>query len=81
MMGTKARSFSLLPYDLSLEDLVPEDNFYRRLQATLDLYLAPFTEMVSVGRFARRPYRLLGFRCVSALDRRGHQDYIAGMVD
>jgi transposase len=26
-----------LPHDLSLEDLVPEDNFYRRLQARLDL--------------------------------------------
>jgi transposase len=37
MMGTKIRSFSPLPDDLSLEDLVPEGNFYRRLQATLDL--------------------------------------------
>jgi hypothetical protein len=37
MMGTKIRSFSPLPHDLSLEDLVPEDNFYRRLQARLDL--------------------------------------------
>jgi transposase len=37
MMGTKVRSFSPLPHDLSLEDLVPEDNFYRRLQARLDL--------------------------------------------
>jgi transposase len=37
MMGTKLRSFSPLPDDLSLEDLVPEDNFYRRLQARLDL--------------------------------------------
>ena len=37
MMGTKIRSFSLLPHDLSLEDLVPHDHFYRRLQATLDL--------------------------------------------
>jgi transposase len=37
MMGTKIRSFSPLPYDLSLEDLVPEDNFYRRLETTLDL--------------------------------------------
>ncbi len=36
-MGTKIRSFTPLPYDLSLEDLVPEDNFYRRLEATLDL--------------------------------------------
>jgi transposase len=37
MMGTKVRSFSPLPDDLSLEDLVPEDHFYRRLEATLDL--------------------------------------------
>ena len=37
MMGTKIRSFAPLPDELSLEDLVPEDNFYRHLQATLDL--------------------------------------------
>jgi len=40
MMGTKVRSFSPLPYDLSLEDLVPQENFYRRLEATLDLSFA-----------------------------------------
>ena len=37
MMGTKIRSFASLPDDLSLEELVPQDNFYRRLEATLDL--------------------------------------------
>ena len=37
MMGTKIRTFSPLPDDLSLEELVPKDNFYRRLQARLDL--------------------------------------------
>jgi transposase len=37
MMGTKTRSFAPLPHDLSLEDLVPKDHFYRRLEATLDL--------------------------------------------
>ena len=37
MMGTKVRSFAPLPENISLEDLVPEENFYRRLQATLDL--------------------------------------------
>ena len=37
MMGNKIRSFSPLPHHLSLEDLVPEDNFYCRLQARLDL--------------------------------------------
>jgi transposase len=37
MMGTKIRSFAPLPHDLSLEDLVPEEHLYRRLEATLDL--------------------------------------------
>ena len=37
MMGTKTRSFATLPQDISLEDLVPEDHFYRRLEARLDL--------------------------------------------
>jgi hypothetical protein len=37
MMGTKTRDFAPLPDDLSLEALVPKDNFYRRLEATLDL--------------------------------------------
>ena len=37
MMGFKYRSFAPLPTDLSLEELVPRDNFYRRLEAELDL--------------------------------------------
>jgi hypothetical protein len=37
MMGTKIRSLALLPRDVSLEDLGPKDNFYRRLEETLDL--------------------------------------------
>jgi transposase len=37
MMGTKTRTFAPLPDDLSLEDLLPEDHFYRRLEAALDL--------------------------------------------
>ncbi len=37
MMGTKERVFSPLPHGVSLEDLVPQDNFYRRLEETLDL--------------------------------------------
>ena len=37
MMGTKIRSFSPLPADLSLEELVPDGHFYRRLEARLDL--------------------------------------------
>ena len=37
MMGIKEREFRSLPDNLSLEELVPKDNFYRRLEATLDL--------------------------------------------
>jgi len=36
MMGTKIRNFTPLP-DLSLEEFVPNDNFYRHLEETLDL--------------------------------------------
>src|ERR671914_979220 len=36
MMGTKARAFAPL-CNRSLENLVPADNFYRHLEATLDL--------------------------------------------
>ena len=36
MMGTKIRHFAPLP-DLSLEELVPKDNFYRWLEERLDL--------------------------------------------
>ena len=36
MMGTKARVFGLL-HDVSLEDLVPRDTFYRHVEAKLDL--------------------------------------------
>jgi len=36
MMATKERNFSPLK-DLSLEELVPDDNFYRRLERTVDL--------------------------------------------
>jgi transposase len=36
-MGTKERIFSPLPHDVSLEELVPKGDFYRRLQAALDL--------------------------------------------
>ena len=37
MMGTKTRAFAPLPDDVSLEELVCEDHFYRRLEAALDL--------------------------------------------
>ena len=37
VMGIKERLFSPLPRGFSLEGLVPKDNFYRRLEQTLDL--------------------------------------------
>jgi transposase len=37
MMGTKERNFRSLSDDISLEELVPKDNFYRRLEERLDL--------------------------------------------
>ncbi|MDP9480682.1 MAG: transposase [Actinomycetota bacterium] len=36
-MGIKERRFGPLPREISLEDLVPQDSFYRRLEAALDL--------------------------------------------
>ncbi len=39
VMGIKERRFDPLPHEISLEDLVPEDSFYRRLEAELDLSL------------------------------------------
>lgn len=36
MMGAKVRNFAPVS-DLSLEELVPKDNFYRHLEATRDL--------------------------------------------
>jgi transposase len=37
VMATKEREFRPLPDNLSLEELVPKDNFYRRLEQRLDL--------------------------------------------
>ena len=37
MMGKKIRDFAPLPTNLSLEELVPKENFYRRLDQRLDL--------------------------------------------
>ena len=37
MMGIKERTFQPLPENVSLEALVPKDNFYRRLEKRLDL--------------------------------------------
>jgi transposase len=37
MMGSKIRNFTPLPREVSLEDLVPKDNFYRHLDRKVDL--------------------------------------------
>jgi transposase len=37
MMGTKERHFAPLPRDVSLEDLVLTEHFYRRLEVEIDL--------------------------------------------
>jgi transposase len=39
MMGIKERNFRPLPDDLSLDILVPKDNFYRHLEERIDLSL------------------------------------------
>ncbi len=40
MMGIKERNFVPLARDLSLEELFSKNNFYRRLESTLDLSFA-----------------------------------------
>jgi hypothetical protein len=37
MMGKMIRNFAPLPTNLSLKELVPKENFYRRLDRRLDL--------------------------------------------
>jgi hypothetical protein len=37
VMGIKERHFRPLPENISLEELVSKDNFYRHLEAQLDL--------------------------------------------
>ena len=49
MMGTKQRSFSPL-INVSLEDLVPADHFYRHLERTLDLsFVREFVQETYAG--------------------------------
>ena len=55
MMGTKERRFDPLPCEVSLEDLVFEDSFYRRLESRLNLafvrdLVRPFYAGGAVGR-------------------------------
>ncbi len=49
MMGTKERFFAPL-INMSLEDLVPGDHFYRRLERTLDLsFVREFVQETYAG--------------------------------
>jgi hypothetical protein len=48
MMGIEERTFSPLPREVWLEDLVPRNGFFRRLEGTLDLSF--------VRDLARNPY-------------------------
>ncbi len=49
MMGSKQRSFTPLS-NVSLEELVPQDHFYRHLERTLDLsFVREFVEQTYAG--------------------------------
>jgi len=49
MMGTKERSFAPL-VNVSLEELVPADHFYRRLERMLDLsFVREFVQETYAG--------------------------------
>ncbi len=52
MKGTKIRSFTPLPSDVSLDDLVPRDHFYRRMEAHVDL---SFVRELVVPLYAKGP--------------------------
>lgn len=50
MMGSKERQFAPL-IQVSLEDLVPADHFYRHLERTLDLsFVRPFVQETYAGK-------------------------------
>ena len=50
MMGTKARHFAPL-INVSLEELVPQDHFYRHLERTLDLsFVRAFVQETYAGK-------------------------------
>ena len=49
MMGRKERSFASL-INVSLEELVPQDHFYRHLERTLDLsFVREFVQQTYAG--------------------------------
>ena len=58
MMGLKERNLRPTPDDTSLDDLVPKDNFYRRLKERLDLSFARGLvreRYAAVGRLSVEP--------------------------
>ncbi len=80
MMGIKERNCSPLPQDISMEDLVPKDNFYRRLEAEAKRKL--LEAYPGIGRWHRREaeecersnfetFTLMGRRRVVAPDSKG----------
>jgi hypothetical protein len=66
MMGSGKRSFAPLT-NVSLEDLVPADPFYRQLERTLDLsFVRVFVERTYAGRGRYSPL-LYTRRCADQL--------------
>ena len=65
MMGTKIRTFTPLPPEVSLEDLVPKDNFYRRLDRKVDLSFVRglVEEIATLLRAVRVLTRWSSFAC------------------
>jgi hypothetical protein len=62
MMGKKERSFAQL-IQVSLEELVPADHFYRHLERTLDLsFVREFVQETYAGK--GRPLKEESARCV-----------------
>jgi hypothetical protein len=58
MMGTKARNFAPL-INVSLEDLVPQDHFYRHLDKKLDLsFVREFVQQTRLLKKVRKPHQI-----------------------
>ena len=84
MMGIKERNFVPLPPDLPLEELVPEDNFYRRLESTMDLSFArelvrPF--YASAGRPSVDPVVFFKLQLVIFEDLRSERQLMSVVAD
>ena len=67
MMGTKARIFGPIP-NVSLEDLVPPDHFYRHVERTLDLTFV--RDLVKRGR---RPPSTTGMIFFTVMEAGSHR--------